>query len=259
MLTLVRSSNSRTGTNAPQPLPVVFHKLATDLELQFRRSQLSMVAGASGCGKSVFALLLALLARVPTMYFSADTDADTMETRAKSALTGQPQRIARTSDPSWEAYFQRELQQKADHIVWNYETSLDPSEIEEEIQAFGMAWGEWPHLIVFDVLLSYQQGAGDWQSLNEFLLFARDIAGWSNAHVMVLHHTVGKYADDPNAPPKSALINKIDQLPAVIVTLGRGDEWWSIAGVKNRNGKSDALAQRPIRYRVDFERVGVTQ
>src|SRR5258707_1055500 len=46
--TLSRTTRRRGGKNAPPPLPVVFPRGATDRKVQFRRSQLSMVAGASG-------------------------------------------------------------------------------------------------------------------------------------------------------------------------------------------------------------------
>ena len=50
-----------------------------------------MVAAAPNAGKSMFALVYAIKAKVPTLFFSADTDAATVMLRASAHLAGHTQ------------------------------------------------------------------------------------------------------------------------------------------------------------------------
>jgi len=55
------------------PLPDVWLALA-EKQIKFRRGQVCMVAAAPNAGKSMFSLIYAVKAKVPTLFFSADTD-----------------------------------------------------------------------------------------------------------------------------------------------------------------------------------------
>jgi predicted ATP-dependent serine protease len=57
----------------------------------FRHGEVSMIAGPPGAGKSTLALSLAVQAKVPTLYISADTHSHTMSLRMLAMLTGKPQ------------------------------------------------------------------------------------------------------------------------------------------------------------------------
>jgi hypothetical protein len=50
-----------------------------------------MIAAAPNAGKSMFALIYAIKAKVPTLFFSADTDIATVMMRAASHLSGHSQ------------------------------------------------------------------------------------------------------------------------------------------------------------------------
>ncbi len=70
------------------PLPDVWVGLAAK-QIKFRRGQVCMVAAAPNAGKSMFALIYAIKAKVPTLFFSADTDTTTVMMRAASHTSGQ--------------------------------------------------------------------------------------------------------------------------------------------------------------------------
>ena len=65
------------GQTKAIPLPDVWTGLAGE-SIKFRRGQVCMVAAAPNAGKSMFALVYAIKAKVPTLFFSADTDTATV-------------------------------------------------------------------------------------------------------------------------------------------------------------------------------------
>ena len=84
MKTLIRSVNN---TNVGgEPLPAVF-KVFQNAGLILRRAEVTVIAGTPGAGKSSIALAIAAKTKLPTLYFSADTNAHTMAMRL-IAMTG---------------------------------------------------------------------------------------------------------------------------------------------------------------------------
>jgi replicative DNA helicase len=227
---------------------------ASRYRFSLRRGQLSMVAGAPGSGKTIVAQWQAVHGRVPTVFFSADTDETLMANRTAAMLTGYEHTRVDGAEGAELAYLTDELHAGSSHILWDFTVDHTMRTISNTVEAAAMMFGEWPHLVVFDVLLSFQQGGGEWGAMNEFLLHCKTLAQETNAHVMVLHHTVGSWTDKTQAPPRSALVNKVDQFPALIVTLGADHEMGTLqaAVVKNRNGPGDPRAEAPILMGVDF-------
>ncbi|MFD0384472.1 hypothetical protein ACFQ2B_26205 [Streptomyces stramineus] len=72
---------------AGEPLPSPFKGLER-LGVEIRRGELSVVVAASGTGKSVVGINLAIQSNVPTLYFSADSTAATQLSRATAIITG---------------------------------------------------------------------------------------------------------------------------------------------------------------------------
>jgi hypothetical protein len=73
--------------SAGDPLPKVWDAL-DEKGTRFLRGQLCLICAGPGTGKSAFVLTYAPLAKVPTLYFSADSDAFTQLSRSLSILTG---------------------------------------------------------------------------------------------------------------------------------------------------------------------------
>lgn len=216
-----------------------------------------MIASAAGVGKSLLGQWYATHARVPTLYFSGDTDDVTMAERGAAMVTGYTQDYIRACDENAIGYFLDELDQATPHIAWEWDGDLGPKAIAETVDAFGLVWGEWPALIVFDVLISY--AGGDHKDQLDFLLDCKSLATRTDAHVMVLHHTTGEWTDKTEAPPRRAIQNKLDQTPSTIVTLGRDESTWNVALVKSRTSKADPRAERPWRVHVDFDSMTIRQ
>lgn len=257
MLSLA-SSLRRTAT-AGRSLPPVFALLENE-GVKFRLGQMSMIAAAAGCGKSVVGEILAVKARVPTLYFSADMDSYTTALRAAAIITGQAQdRIAADMTAGGAEFYEDELWDELTHLRVVFESAPTLSDVEENVEAFATMYGEYPQLIVIDNLLNFQQGVGEWESLQESLLGFKQLVSSTGAHVCVLHHVGGPYADKPDPPPKSGIQGKVDQLPEMILTLGRDGNKLDIAPVKHRNGRANAKAEFRITYYVDLPTMQMTE
>ena len=85
---MLKLSRAWSGvTTKATPLPDVWKNLVKQ-SIKFRRGQVCMVAAAPNAGKSMFALIYAIKANVPTLFFSADTDTATVMIRAAAHPIG---------------------------------------------------------------------------------------------------------------------------------------------------------------------------
>jgi replicative DNA helicase len=116
-----------------EPLPPVFRTFDNN-QIILRRAEVSMIAGTPGAGKSTLALALALRARIPTLYLSADTNAHTMAMRLYSMITGVSQSEAEkviSEDPVGA----RERLALASHIYWSFDSNPSLGDIDDEVTA----------------------------------------------------------------------------------------------------------------------------
>ena len=228
-----------------EPLPAVFNTFAQH-NIIVRRSEVSMIAGTPGAGKSTLALALALRAQVPTLYVSADTNAHTMAMRLFSMITGKSQRDSEKI-LSEEPEVAKQVLDTTKHIFWSFDSSPNLDDLDEEVTAFEEVWGESPALIVVDNLMDIsmdggEEFAGMRGAMKELKYLARD----TNAAVLVLHHTKESYNGDP-CPPRSSVQGMVNQLPALILTVGQTPHgMMGVAAVKNRYGKADPTGASPV-------------
>ena len=221
-----------------EPLPSVFKALEA-MKIVLRRSEISMIAGQPGAGKSTLALALALRMRVPTLYFSADTGAHTMGMRCLSMLSNKTQEQAELSlakEPAWS----NQVLQDTRHIMWSFDSSPTLEDMDTEVKAFEELWGTNPSLIVVDNLIDISDGGGEeFSQMRQTMKELKYLARITNAAVLVLHHTSEAYDGHP-CPPRSAIQGKVSQLPALICSVAQtatGD--LAVAPLKNRYGKAD--------------------
>lgn len=197
-----------------------------------------MVAAPPGAGKSSLALTIALRAKVPTLYFSADSHAHTMALRTCAALTATPQVEVEQwieEDPAWA----KGVLKHAEHIKWNFDSSPGIEDISEEIEVYREVMGDDPHLIVVDNLIDVSFIDGDeFQSLRSLLREFKSLARDTGAALLTLHHTSEAVEMRP-CPPRRAIHGKVNQTPAMILTLGIAPGNMPVAVVKNRYGPAD--------------------
>ena len=225
------------------PLPDVWNDLAHK-QIKFRRGQVCMVAAAPNAGKSMFALIYAMRAKVPTLFFSADTDTTTVMMRAAAQASGHSQ-ISVESNLSSDTHYYDHHFDKLNHIKWVFDSSPSLDDIELEIRAYVELYGEAPELIVIDNLMNVAaETDNEWAGLRAIMMELHDMARKTEACVLVLHHVSeqSEYGSPTNPPARRAIHGKVSQLPALILTLGydpaQGE--LKVAAVKNRFGPHTA-------------------
>jgi predicted ATP-dependent serine protease len=222
-----------------EPLPSVFRTFDIN-KVIFRRSEVSMIAGTPGAGKSTLALAVALRSKVPTLYVSADTNAHTMAMRLLSMITGKSQSDAEALLNDDVAGSRQTINDSSGHIFWSFESAPTLADLDQEVQAFEELWGCSPTLIVIDNLMDIANDGGEeFASMRSTIKELKYLARDTNACVLVLHHTKESYVGSP-CQPRSALQGMVAQLPALICTVGTDAPGFiAVAPVKNRYGKAD--------------------
>lgn len=241
MRTLARAVGSKDIGG--EPLPSIFRAFDVN-KVVIRRSEVSMIAGTPGAGKSTLALAIALRSKVPTLYVSADTNAHTMAMRLLSMITGRPQSEAEQMLLQNVEETRKIINEHSGHIFWSFESAPSLGDLDQEVAAFEELWGCSPTLIVVDNLMDIsndgaEEFAGMRSTIKELKYLARD----TNAAILVLHHTKESYIGNP-CQPRSALQGMVAQLPALICTVGsNAPGYLAVAPVKNRYGKADASGE----------------
>ena len=203
-----------------------------------------MVAAAPNAGKSMFALIYAVKAKVPTLFFSADTDTPTVMMRAASHLSGHSQLLVEANLNNSRHYYDKYLSDM-ENIQFVFDSSPSLDDIELEVKAYVELYGIPPELIVIDNLMNVvAESDNEWAGLRAIMVEFHDMARKTEACVMVLHHVSeqSEYGKDNKPPARRAIHGKVSQLPALILTLGFDplDKTLKVAPVKNRFGPHTA-------------------
>ena len=237
------------------PLPDVWAGLAAK-EIKFRRGQVCMVAAAPNAGKSMFALVYAIKADVPTLFFSADTDTTTVMMRAAAHVSGHSQVSVENNLASDSHYYDSRFE-KLGHIKWVFDSSPSIDDLELEIRAYVELYGQAPELIVIDNLMNVTaETDNEWAGLRAIMMELHDMARKTEACVLVLHHVSeqSEYGSPINPPHRRAIHGKVSQLPALILTLGYDPSQGTlkVAAVKNRFGPHTADASNYAQLLVNY-------
>ena len=188
------------------PLPDVWKPLAGE-QIKFRRGQVCMVAAAPNAGKSMFALIYAVKAKVPTLFFSADTDTATVMMRAAALSSGHSQ-VSVEANLSANAHHYDIHFAKLNHIKWVFDSSPSLDDIELEIKAYVELYGIAPELIVIDNLMNVAaETDNEWAGLRAIMMELHDMARKTEACVLVLHHVSeqSEYGNPTNPPARRAI------------------------------------------------------
>jgi hypothetical protein len=235
---------------AGDPLPKVWDALDSK-GTQLRRGQLALVCAGPGTGKSAFVLAYALKSKVPTLYFSADSDAFTQLSRSVSILSGV------SLEKSTRAVRESRLGDVADElddlpIRFNYKAAPSLDVIEESLEAYNALYEDYPALIVVDNITNVRTESGDgddpFSGLEALMDYLHEMARETGSCVIGLHHVTGPHNDGDKPIPLSGIKGQIGRVPELILTLHRvsegfGPDALNVSTVKNRGGKSDPSGQ----------------
>jgi predicted ATP-dependent serine protease len=252
MRTLQRAVKSKNAGG--EPIPPAF-RCFKETDIIVRRSELTLIAGTPGAGKSSLALALVANAKMPTFYLSADTNAHTMSMRMYSMLTGKTQaeseQIISTNPEEVSKLFEAHCSE----IRWSFDSTPSLADLDDEIQGFETKFGISPSIIVVDNLMDlaidgHEEFSGMRQAMKELKYLARD----TNAAVIILHHTKEGFNGTP-CQPRASVQGMVNQIPALILTIGQEiideDNYMCVAPVKNRYGRADASGKTFVRLAFD--------
>ena len=235
--------------SAGDPLPDVWESLAKR-GTRLLRGQLCLVCAGPGTGKSAFVLTYALKARVPTLYFSADSDAFTQLSRSLSILTGwnmeKSARAVRDDDLGEMAAEFADIP-----IRFNYSASPSLDQIETSMMSYEEVYGDYPALVVIDNITNVRGGGDDddpFSGLESLIDYLHVMARETGACVICLHHVTGSYNDADKPIPLSGVKGQVTRVPELVLTLHRvsqqfGSDSLRVSTVKNRYGKADPSGQ----------------
>lgn len=252
------SRRVRKGAVGVDPLPPAFSSWA-ERKLRFYPKNVHMISGRPGSFKTMLALNAIVNMGLPTLGFSNDSDDLTVFSRLLAIDTGQLSEDMEdwiSSNPDEAAL----ALGKFDFIDWNFFANPTMDDVWLETYAHHEANGQWPKVILVDILKNVQlDGGGDeWASLREVMLQSLVLARETDAAVILVHHATDGARGYP-VPTRAEVLGKVGALPALMVNVGMdADNQMWVAGVKVRKGKSDPDAKNAFRMTVQPEcaRVG---
>lgn len=244
-------------------LPDIITALAAK-RLGLRRGQLLMIVGQSNSGKSMLSLYLSvMLARqgVRILFFSADTDEDTMRARAAAVVMQKPvDEIEEMMRTSGRVLVEEAMMEFDRRLVWCWNPAPTMEEIERQVLATDEAWGRMPDLIVVDNLMNLAHDSdNEYAAMRQSCSDFHQLSRVTGAAVVVLHH-VSENASKPDWPaPKSAIHGKLSPLPEVIwsVAMLPKEDRYLLSPVKDRHGTPDPKAEDAITLYVDAPRMSI--
>jgi hypothetical protein len=196
-----------------------------------------MIAGQPGSMKTMFTLNAVSRIKVPTVYFSNDSDDFTMASRVLSMQTGRPMSETEGWTKTHIEYAQSKLRE-FDHVKWSFHSGPSLDHIEKEMDAFAEINGRYPEHTIIDILMNVDyDGAGEqnyWGLMAELHDLSRK---WETA-LGIVHHSSEAVKGEP-CPPRHSIMGKANQLPVLILTLAPRLGFLDVAVVKNRFGESD--------------------
>lgn len=236
-----------------RPMPAVLHQLPL-----IRRSEVTMVAGQPGAGKSLLALWHAVAwsrSGLRGIYFSADS-AELGQAARAMAMTmvnltvAEAEQLLKDED-EWAI----DALGKINNLCWSFEEDLSYENINDEIEAFWELWGCPPDYIVVDNLTDVEgQSEDEWATQRRAMKALVQLARKTDSATLVLHHTSeGKdFKEDP-CPPRRAIQGKASQKPALVLTVADKGGRRPVAVVKDRYGKSDKSGYTATWFRLNEE------
>ena len=246
----MRSLLQVVGVESPvgHMLPEILPQL-TQAQVVFRQAQLHLIAAQPGGGKTLLALWYAINSKVPSLYFSADSDSRTIATRAGAILMEREVAyVEKMMDSEASVLLEDALADGAGHVRFNFDPSPSLEDVEEEIEAWIELHGSAPQAIFVDNLMNVASTSdNEWTALRDAMSAFHYMAREYESAFIVLHHvSENEKMSKPNYPaPRKALMGKVAALPELVlsVALDGQENAYRVAVVKNRHGKADPTAE----------------
>lgn len=244
-----------SGSPLPDFLPALH-----DAGVRLRRSQLCLVVGRPGAGKSLFALFAALHSGVRTLYISADTDSKTMTWRGAASLMGRPvSEVESMVGTSAQDMIEDAFDEIDSRVGFDWTSSPSLRDIELEIDAAEETWGAYPELVVVDSLYNVRVEEGDdYAGMRTVIASMHDLARNTGACVMVLHHASLNRSKEDEPAGMGAVIGQVTALPELVLSVMLDEDdhtTYRVGIVKNRSGEASAKGGKQVKLAVDVPRM----
>jgi hypothetical protein len=231
-------------TGSAPSVPNMYPSLS-QRQIALRIGEVSMIAGQPGVGKSTLAMALAVRSKTQTLYMSADTHAHTQAIRVIAMLSGAAQDVveaAMAEDRAWAS----EMLQQADYIRWSFDSAPTVQSIEDELLAHIELHGP-PVLTVVDNLTDMVGDGTEFEQSRNILKDFRYLAREYGTAFLVLHHmSEAAQFEHGTCPPRSSLMGKVAQTPALILSIAQSDAGFlGVSPVKNRYGPANPSGRDP--------------
>jgi hypothetical protein len=224
-----------------------------------RRGQLVLIAAGPGIGKSAKVLTLVLDSMVPSLMFSADSDAFTQLSRSIAIVCDMT--VAAASEMILEDRVTDEIKKELASIplLIDYDSSPTPHDIEEIVAAYYELCNEFPALIVVDnitnVVTDATESGDPFSGLEALMDYLHSMARVTGACVIGLHHVTGDYNNGDKPIPLNGVKGQITRVPEMVLTLHK---ILCVSPVKNRGGKADPTGQTYAELEFDGATMKVT-
>lgn len=256
MLSLAQALTLRGAAGVP--LPPVYPSLEK-AGVHICRSQLSLIVGKPGSGKSFFGMCLIALMKVPTLAFLLDTNELTASARFASIVTKDAFQDVKAAVIDGDQDYGQALSAELGHIrVCFHAPTVE--DVEREIMGFDQRYGLPPDAVFVDNLGNQASGLMDeWAATKALTLEYDGLAKKYQCAVMATAHTTDLSGSEP--AERTKILGKVTQYPRVILSVGYNENEGrlGVAVVKNTEGPSDPKAERPIVFTADPARMQLSE
>lgn len=224
-------------------LPTEFYPSLERQGIRFWRSQLALVVGPGGSGKSVFIANLVVKWQRPTLAFLLDQDAATAASRFAATQMDLPfLELKRELDDPYTVKTLEDLS----FVQTDFKAEC-LEDIQLQLDAYIERYGVPPEIVVVDNLGNMTSGfAEEWSALKALTLELDIMARKYECLVICAHHTTDQPSTEPL--PRSMILGKIAQYARLIISVANnpfGGEF-KVCAVKNSSGPQDPAAGNPL-------------
>src|SRR5271166_3194445 len=240
-----------------QPLPSTYPIFdQDDNAIKFRRGGTSLIAGAPGSFKSVFALNLAVQwshQDCGSMYFSADCDENTVVLRLSGILTGNTMKDVETNILKGNTHKYVQALKGLSGIEFEY-AQMGTEGIVDHVKQYEAFYGCFPSVVFIDNLIDFVDSPDDYGGMIVFIRDMASLAGQCGSHICILHHARLRDGDygpvSTNPPMDREIAGRVTQIPKVVLTMAANQRDLYMACVKNTLGPQYRDARHILQFNV---------